>query len=293
MEWIYHYGETVLRINSSKNIFENYSTLTNANQSHNNSVWIRKKPIQVFPKNIPTEWSETIQKNLLTEYETYWNNLCHILQHGNRRVLCPTSQDLNKLSILQLCENLKIPIPESILVSCKTDLLVFLNKHPQSIVKPLSNGFHIQQDRTVWTTYTTKITTHFLESLPAVFFPCLVQQEIEKQAEIRSFYLDGKFYSMCSFYPKNNTEIVDGRKYARQQKIRYVNYKLPSIFEKQLQTLMQEIGLNTGSFDIILCNNGEHCMLELNPFGQFDVLVRNCNYPLEKEIAKYLITKND
>lgn len=67
--------------------------------------------------------------------------------------------------------------------------------------------------------------------------------------------------------------------------LRYLKF-----FEKKIQKFMNKIGLKTGSIDVILTPENEFYFLEINPTGQFGWVSQNCNFYLEKEIAKFLIS---
>src|SRR5690606_10463706 len=115
--------------------------------------------------------------------------------------------------------------------------------------------------------------------------PSLVMEMIEKKYEIRTFYLNGVFYSMAIFSQSQDQTKVDFRKYATN---RTTPYKLPNTIEKQLQKVFEEFNLNTGSADIILDKNNKYIFLEINSVGQFDMTSRPCNYNLHRKVANYL-----
>lgn len=116
----------------------------------------------------------------------------------------------------------------------------------------------------------------------------MFQQKIDKNLEIRAFYLDGRCYSMaiCSSFDKQTQ--VDYRRYNDVKPNRKVPYCLPSHIEKNIDALMKKLKLNCGSLDLILDNNGVYYYLEVNPVGQFGMVSFPCNYNLEKIIAEYL-----
>ena len=52
---------------------------------------------------------------------------------------------------------------------------------------------------------------------------------------------------------------------------------------------MQNIGLETGSIDMVFTKDGHFVFLEVNPIGQFGMTSKPCNYFLERELALSLI----
>jgi len=113
---------------------------------------------------------------------------------------------------------------------------------------------------------------------------------IEKRIEIRVFYLDGKCFSMAILSQCDETTSVDYRNYNVLNPNRNVPIILPKHIEISIDKLMRNLNLQTGSIDFILSSNEEFVFLEVNPIGQFLNVSHICNYCIEKEIAKYLIS---
>lgn len=119
------------------------------------------------------------------------------------------------------------------------------------------------------------------------FFISFFQNKIEKDFEIRSFYLNGKTWSMAIFSQNDAQTKTDFRKYNDENPNRNVRYNLPKDMEKKVHTLMQALDLNCGSFDFMKSGD-KYYFLEVNPVGQFGNVSAACNYLLEREIALYL-----
>lgn len=93
---------------------------------------------------------------------------------------------------------------------------------------------------------------------------------------------------MAIFSQNDNKTSVDFRNYNLKKPNRVVPYKLPSYIENKLLKFAKSADLDTGSFDLIVTKKEkEYVFLEVNPYGQFGWLSKNCNYYLEKLIAEY------
>jgi glutathione synthase/RimK-type ligase-like ATP-grasp enzyme len=137
--------------------------------------------------------------------------------------------------------------------------------------------------------YTEKISKSFIDSLPDTFHPSMVQKQIDKQWELRIFFLEGQFYAMAIFSQETAATAVDNRKNFDANCLpRRVPYLLPEKIKRQLCKLMTKLKLNTGSIDMIVTKSNEYYFLEVNPIGQFGMVSQPCNYYLEKKIAKSL-----
>lgn len=119
------------------------------------------------------------------------------------------------------------------------------------------------------------------------FFISFFQDKIEKDFEIRSFYLNGKIWSFAIFSQNDEQTKIDFRKYNLENPNRNLPYNLPATIEEKIKKLMQSLDLNCGSLDFIK-NGDKFYFLEVNTVGQFTGLSAICNYSLEKEIANYL-----
>jgi glutathione synthase/RimK-type ligase-like ATP-grasp enzyme len=56
---------------------------------------------------------------------------------------------------------------------------------------------------------------------------------------------------------------------------------------------MADLGLETGSIDLIRTPDGRTVFLEINPVGQFGMISHPCNYNLERVVAEHLIERDD
>ena len=201
--------------------------------------------------------------------------------------------EINKLASLKLARKVGLKIPDTIISTNKNVIIDFFNSHESIITKNIQDILIFSENDDFYFTYTELILSDIINSMPDSFPPSLFQEKIEKEFEIRSFYLDGIFYSMAIFSQSDSQTQIDFRKYNNQNPNRITPFKLPLEIEEMLHRFMVEIKLNTGSFDLIYSKNKEFVFLELNPIGQYDMVSRNCNYFIDKEIAKYLINKSN
>src|SRR5262249_49371797 len=132
-----------------------------------------------------------------------------------------------------------------------------------------------------WGLYTQEITQEDLDAAPQKFFPTLLQERLEKAYEVRSFYLDGQFYSMAIFSQNDPKTRDDFRHYNCDRPNRYVPYRLPRETLVALQRFMDSAELTTGSVDLVRTPEGKLFFLEVNPGGQFGMVSQPCNYFLE------------
>jgi len=214
-----------------------------------------------------------------------------LLGYGAKRILGNLkNSEPNKYEVLVVAKHLGLNVPETLVTNSKYKLLAFKKEH-QDIVSKLNHVLACPSNdgSEMLHSYTEKITDEFIVSLPDQFFMASFQKEIMKRLEIRSFYLDGHFYSIGMFTQQSQRTKVDSRRYDYSQPIRRVPYKLPEAIEKALTKLMQYLSLNTGSIDIIKSLDGKYYFLEVNPVGQFGQTSEVGNYNLPQKVAAYLL----
>ncbi len=308
VNWLNYYSAKYLRLNSFD--YEKYEFTYDINASHKKSsivinnqkyalddfnvIWFRRfhaSPNLYFTKNATFRFQEDVKKFVAQEKlsllsllsielsQKYW------LNH-------PSQGRLNKMLQLQIATHCGLNIPETIVTSSKQELLLFKQEYKKIITKPIQETTSFVFGRKSYTIFTKYVSDADIEELPDYFMHSQFQRKIEKEFEIRTFYLDGKFYSMAMFTQKDNKTLIDFRNYNFKNPARRVPFILPNEIEYKLAEFMKMMQINCGSFDLIKSTDGEYIFLELNPVGQFGMTSTPCNYSLEKEVALHLINKN-
>jgi glutathione synthase/RimK-type ligase-like ATP-grasp enzyme len=117
------------------------------------------------------------------------------------------------------------------------------------------------------------------------FSNSLVQKEVKKKFEIRSFFFNRTFYSSAIFSQENTKTTLDFRNYDYENPNRVVPYKLPEEIENKLLQLADRFSLKSGSYDLAYDDQGDYVLFEVNPVGQFEQVTSPCNYKIHQLIA--------
>lgn len=203
---------------------------------------------------------------------------------GNREFLAE-----NKLFQLEKAQKCGMIIPETIVTNSKPELIRFIHSVNKIIVKPLHKAIFYNYKDKSFGSYTTKMDSSLIKSLPNTFFPAIFQKEIVKKFEVRTFFFYEKYYSMCIFSQQNIQTSVDFRMYNLNQPNRVVPYRLNDEESKLVNYFMSEMNLNTGSLDFIMGEDNKLYFLEVNPEGQFGMISKPCNYYIEEYISKQIL----
>ncbi|MBQ3734263.1 MAG: grasp-with-spasm system ATP-grasp peptide maturase [Bacteroidales bacterium] len=300
VDWLTFLNEDVLRINTSKDIqkvldlFQGFR-LSNRESSlemdNIKSVWFRRFPAPTYRELYKERKSSHEINRFFASENSAVIDLLHLRLQNTKWLNDNKTSRPRKINQLLIAKEVGLSIPNTAVIGTKEELIKFKKENDALILKPLQDPHPIQLKRRMYMQYTAEVNAKLINSLPNSFYPCLFQKKIDKNLEIRTFYMEGKCFSMaiCSSFDKQTQ--IDFRRYNKIKPNRRIPYKLPSAIEIKICNLMSKLNLNCGSLDLVLDNNGIYYYLEVNPVGQFGMVSFPCNYYLEKKIAEFLSTK--
>lgn len=188
-----------------------------------------------------------------------------------------------------------LQIPETLISNNRKDVQAFIEKEGSVITKPLAFPYTYYDPEGMQKpklSYTRTISFQEVEKLPEVFHFGLFQKMVEKQYEIRTFYLNGKCWSMAIFSQSSEQTKVDFRNYNLKNRNRSIPFQLPKEMENRIRSFMKACDLNWGSLDFAIDPDNNFIFFEVNPQGQFGMVSNPCNYHLEKELAEFIAANN-
>jgi ATP-GRASP peptide maturase of grasp-with-spasm system len=313
INWISYYGRTVTRVNRDDfvantigNVMVQISNsddpelqVDGINPKDVTSIWFRRSVHPGFNNNTNDLLSEIkdqpffldVKQNYYNEYVNSSLFIYACLEKNNKILGNFRKNRLNKLDVLNKATAFGIDIPATMMTNSKKDIVNFIKRKGEIITKPISEICDIKvksdtNETQMYINYTEEITPDVLEKIPESFYLSLFQEKLEKEIDIRTFYLKGQCYSMAIFSQFDKQTSIDFRKYSNN---RNVPYKLPDELEEKIHSLMVDLELDTGSIDFVKTKNGRLVFLEVNPTGQYGMTSDPCNYYLDKIIAEYLI----
>ncbi|WET48933.1 grasp-with-spasm system ATP-grasp peptide maturase [Chryseobacterium indologenes] len=216
----------------------------------------------------------------MNEYQHWLEDYVRKTLESKRHINKESNSDINKLLVLEQAKKAGLDVPDYFLADNTDD--VEFNK---TIVKTIGGNPRAENiiENATGMMYTSIVKVPKKE----FFFITFFQEKIEKDFEIRSFYLNGKVWSTAIFSQNDEQTKIDFRKYNHKKPNRNVPYNLPKSVEEKIHLLMLSLDLNSGSLDFIKSKD-KFYFLEVNAIGQFLGYSVICNYSLEKEIADYL-----
>jgi ATP-GRASP peptide maturase of grasp-with-spasm system len=292
IEWLNFFNKKWIRINEDDKInldFMANDVIFNVNNTSFNLSEIKscryRRGFLNFTNN-PEDLISSFSNFVTKEFNHVEKYIYHKLK-SNKTINDFGNSTINKLIVSDIARNLKLKTPKDYLVNSKIILeSIILQNQEQFITKSISGYPSHKFNNFTLYNFTQKVNLQELNT--SKFSLSLVQNYIEKQFELRIFYLHRIFYSMAIFSQTNPKTIVDFRNYDKDLPNRTVPFKLPKKIEIKLEKLMNNLKLNCGSIDMIVDKEDEYYFLEVNPIGQFGMVSNPCNYNLNKVIAEYL-----
>jgi ATP-GRASP peptide maturase of grasp-with-spasm system len=299
IEWLDYFNHDYVRINSLDFLYKNIEiTQENGvisikintqiiNIDDIKVVWYRKFGVSGdsdFFHEVYNTFNQNISRQLLKEFSKVLNYV-NLIFKDKYWLTDPVNVSLNKLEVLKIASICGFSTPYSKLLNNKKDI----DPKCDFIVKSICDSTILCVAERNFTMYTNIITPEDIKHIPSTFFPSLIQEKIEKEYEVRVFYLDKKCYSMAIFSQKDTQTKIDFRRYNWKCPNRSVPYKLPKQECVKIVKLMKMLGLNCGSIDLIKSTDGKYYFLEVNPTGQFGMVDFPCNYGLHKKVAEILV----
>lgn len=294
----------VIRINHESAITDFRTTLDDTNGVQISFMIDDQLEVTIDSQNQPFLWYRRGDFNLSfnKRTETQLRNYLHWEQVYITRFLHETLEErclnkfsdnkINKLTQLRIAAKAELRIPHTKIISQKAELEAFMKACPKISTKAIYHGINATLDGHQVFGYTNIFTSEDLEQCPNHFFPTLFQEYIEKEFEIRSFYLDGTFYSSAVFSQSRQSSKIDARlSEPNASAVRTVPIVLPKQLEEKLHSFAQLMEIQSGSFDLLFSTSGEWYFLEVNPVGRFGQVSSPCAYGLEEKIADYLIER--
>jgi ATP-GRASP peptide maturase of grasp-with-spasm system len=252
------------------------------------SVWYRRGCIRF--KYFNSDELEHYHINHLKIEAKTIEEYVHFILEKKTCINDPYRPNMNKLIALENAKHVGLNIPKT-LIAASNSSFCYSMKNKDIITKPIQDCLYIERNnKFTYLQQTIEINTDDLTE-DSVFGLSLFQQKIQKEYELRIFYLNSKIYT-AAILPDNELSI-DGRALVNSRNLakRVLPYNAPRELETKIDQFMHSINMNCGSLDFIF-SNGIYYFLEVNPVGQYDYLCKLCRFPIDKLIAYTLSNKD-
>lgn len=266
-------------------ILRDKETLVELDSSWN--IWNRRVMIPDRSKGMP----KNLQDVVIDECEKSWDGL--LMSHEGKVVNRPQNHFYasNKLDQLKFASknSRSIFVPDTIVTTDPQDLKDFYEKHLGDICFKLQKGAVVRTSDGNKVVYTNRVTEEHLRNANLVStHPCLFQEYINKQFELRIISTDKNSTGIAIHSQDSELSKIDYRRYDFKN-VKYSPVGLPERVKTFCSEMLIHYGLHFGAFDFIYSKDDKYVFLELNPNGQWLWLQEQSGYDLTKEVAENLI----
>lgn len=301
VRWLLSKDWRVVRPNDFGSIAIDYNLSENdaiLNVEGNKFKWSEIDSIFYNIQTLPVKFSEcsdvemnrSVQINLRNEVQALF---AHLSSRFSKPVLGHSpfhNLKVNKLNSLNIARKCGLTVPETAIVCGQAELLRYKKIWGDIVTKNIDTGIYVVTPKLIIDGQKTELLAdQFVMAQSQYFRPSLIQKLIEKEFEVRTFFIRGTLYSVAIFSQRNEQTKVDFRCGNFEGDIRMVPFRLPDDIKKKLIDFMEISNLSMGSIDMIYSKTSEFVFLEVNPHGQFGFLSKCGNYYLEKAIAECII----
>lgn len=201
----------------------------------------------------------------------------------------PIREAENKIYQLVLARSIGFDIPSTGITNSKDFAENFIGKESKEyVVKPIKTGF-VNDRKKPKVIFTSLLTDKQIDSFERIkICPILMQERIEKKADIRVTVVGEKVFPALIESQKHKETAVDWRK-NEDIFLEHKRFKLPNIIEMKCIELTKRLNLFFSAIDLVLDKNGNLIFLEINPNGQWAWIEKKLNYNISEEIVDLLI----
>lgn len=244
------------------------------------SVWFRRTKLPIM-ENLKPE----IQLYLAEEYYTFLKNIFSVLDCKWLSNPFEVYKAENKLLQLKEALELGFNIPDTIITNSRELLLKFYKKNNKRvIIKPLSQSKIVENNSTSFLFSNILKEEHILNLAEYDLTPCIYQELIEKNIELRITVVGDKVFAAAT----NSQEKINTKIDWRREDSIFYEFKISNEIEQLCIKLVKNLNLKFGAIDMIIDKKGNYIFLEINPNGQWAWIETQTNLPISEAIINEL-----
>lgn len=248
------------------------------------SVWLRR-PGKVKVPSFPEQWVES-----LVEWECT-RAIDAIFRSIPGLWVNPPAKEkeaLLKLRQLDIARNCGFSIPESLVTNDPEAVSSFYEKHNGKLIyKLIDEGSYryFPSYEIVMGMPTLPLRELDLNHLDQVRLSLhLFQRKVEKRSDIRVTVVANKVFAVEILSQEGKGKVDFRLDYSVPMK----THKLPDQTAERCLSVLRELGLTYGAFDLCLDQDGQYIFLEVNPAGQWLWMEKGLDLPISQQIARLL-----
>lgn len=251
-------------------------------ESDNNyhSIWFRRTKL---PKLDGLKQEE--MNYMLVEYDSLLKNIFATVDGKWLSKPIHVYNAENKILQLRKAQLIGFEIPQTIITNDKKEITDFYIKNKKDIIiKPLAQTRVNYKDNAAFI-FTNKVNDSLINSIDNFdITPCIFQQNIKKEYEIRVTVIDKKVFASAVYSQSNENTKIDWRK----ESLDFKTIEIPKDISDKCISLLKALNLKFGAIDLIKTLDNKYVFLEINPNGQWAWIEMQTGQKMSDEIIKFL-----
>lgn len=251
------------------------------NRQKINSVWFRRTQL---PSIQGLEVQESIYFNY--EFDSLLENIyCSLSEKKWLSDPFSIYKAENKILQLKIAKKVGFKTPKTLVTNSKIEIVKFYKSNFKTIIKPINSGnlFHKKEPSLFFTSILNDSHINSLNDFDLT--PCIFQEYIEKEYELRVTVINKKVFSAKINSQSKEESKIDWRR----SKLKFEKYILPKEIEEKCIEICSFLNIHFGAFDIIKNKNDDlYTFLEVNPNGQWAWIEMETGLKISNAIIEYL-----
>lgn len=249
------------------------------------AAWVRK----LGPPRLDPALPPAVQAPVRREVTSHGRGLLDALVHGGARVCnAPESEaaiEGNKLRQLRLAQDVGLAVPPTLVTADPAAVREFWDRHAGDVVvKMLTSLQWSMEGRPPLPTQA--LTAADLDHLDGLRQgPMCFQRRVRARRELRVCWVDGRCFAGSPRATASPGDGVDWRRGAGH----WERATVPPETAAALGRFMARAGLDIGSIDLMLPDDGPPVFLEVNPGGEWGMLQHALGFDIAGAIAALLV----
>lgn len=251
------------------------------------SCWYRRPVAPVVSSNLISqqtkEFAEDESSSLLKGLWVYLSR-CFWINYPLR-----VQQAESKIYNLKLAAETGFSIPQTLITNNPEDAKSFFHECQKEVINKALGKGQVEYLRDYYFIYTHRVSLQDLERMKSVIYaPTLLQEYIPKKMEIRATIVGKKIFS-CEIHSQDSEKTKDDWRHYDLKNVKHIIHQLPQSVELLCLKMVEKLGLNFATIDLILTPDQKYVFLELNPNGQWLWIEHLTGLPISSAIANLLM----
>lgn len=246
------------------------------------SVWDRARSSQ--PIVCEEEWQYVFR-----ERKAFLEGLPSLLSRSAwMNPIGSTATASSKITQLRVAQRVAMRVPRTCVTNSPRELARFIETESGEVILKALTWLALRDGRVLFSSALGEADIRGRETALRAA-PCIFQERIPKAYEVRAYLIGDVALAARIHSREHGPAGLDWRR--AQHELEYSRYPLPSHLEHQLRSIMGELGLIFGAFDLARTPDGEYVFFEVNPAGNWLWIEDRTSLPISSEVASWLSHK--